>query len=203
MDAGEEMKSKTSFSSLILFLGPSIALIVVFFFLPVMTAFVLSFTDFDIYSLGSLEVYDLSVSEIISNLFNDPLFWKALKNTFYFVLVGGPFSVTVSLGAAATSQLKTVSKFKNTFRLSYFIPVVTTLVAVAIVWRSYYHPNFGISELFFRLVWYQPDRLARRSTICYARNYFSGGMEKFWLQHDHFYCRICKIFPTIFTKPLI
>lgn len=141
------MKSKTSFSSLFLFLGPSISLIVVFFFLPVITAFVLSFTDFDIYSLGSLEYLRFVGFGNYIQLFNDPLFWKALMNTFYFVIVGGPLSVAVSLGAAMLLNSKLI-KFKKSFRLMYFIPVVTTLVAVAIVWRYIYHPRFGFLNYF-------------------------------------------------------
>jgi multiple sugar transport system permease protein len=141
------MKSKTNFSSLLLFLGPSISLIAVFFFLPVITAFVISFTDFDIYSLGSLKYLRFVGFGNYIQLFNDPLFWKALINTFYFVIVGGPLSVAVSLGAAMLLNSKLV-RFKKTFRLMYFIPVVTTLVAVAIVWRYIYHPRFGFLNYF-------------------------------------------------------
>ena len=78
-----------------------------------------------------------------SQLLTDPLFWTALKNTFYYVIVAGPLSVGVSLGAAILLNSKLI-KFKGIFRLTYFIPVVTNLVAVAIVWRFIYHPKFGL-----------------------------------------------------------
>jgi multiple sugar transport system permease protein len=77
------------------------------------------------------------------DLLNDPLFWIALKNTFYFVLIGGPLSVFVSLGAAVLLNSKLI-KYKGFFRIIYFLPVVTTLVAVSIVWRYIYHPRFGL-----------------------------------------------------------
>jgi len=57
--------------------------------------------------------------------------------------VGGPLSILVSLSAALLLNSKLV-KFKKLFRTIYFIPVVTTIVAVAIVWRYLYHPRFGI-----------------------------------------------------------
>ncbi|MFA7289932.1 MAG: sugar ABC transporter permease [Melioribacteraceae bacterium] len=137
------MKAKTKFSALLLFLGPSLGVITLFFFIPVVAAFSLSFTDFDIYSLGSWEYLRYVGLKNYSDLINDPLFWTALKNTFYFVLLGGPLSVGVSLGTAMLLNSKYI-KWKGLFRLVYFLPVVTTLVAVSIVWRYIYHPRFGL-----------------------------------------------------------
>jgi multiple sugar transport system permease protein len=76
-------------------------------------------------------------------ILRDPVFWIALKNTFYFVLVGGPLSVAVSLGAALLVHART-ARLKPLFRTIYFAPVVTTLVAVAIVWRYVLHREFGL-----------------------------------------------------------
>jgi multiple sugar transport system permease protein len=90
-----------------------------------------------------------------SVLFSDPLFWKAIQNTFYFVLVGGPLSVAVSLGAALLLQSKLV-KFKPFFRFIFFMPVVTTLIAVAVVWRYLYHPRFGLLNYVLGLIGVSP-----------------------------------------------
>jgi multiple sugar transport system permease protein len=76
------------------------------------------------------------------HLFGNPVFWAALRNTFYFVLVGGPLSVATSLAAALLVNGR-LTRWKGFFRSAYFAPVVTTLVAVAIVWRYLYHPVFG------------------------------------------------------------
>ena len=76
-------------------------------------------------------------------IFKDPLFWQSLINTLYFVVAGGPLSIAVSLGAALLLSSKLI-KFKGIFRLVYFMPVVTTFVAVSILWRFIYHPRFGI-----------------------------------------------------------
>jgi multiple sugar transport system permease protein len=125
------------------FLAPALVAIGVFFFIPVIAAFVLSFTDFDIYALGSLDFARFIGLRNYAQLIGDPLFWKALKNTLYFLLLGGPLSIAVSLAAALMLQSKLV-RFKGFFRTAYFAPVVTTLVAVAVVWRFVYHPRFGI-----------------------------------------------------------
>lgn len=137
------MKSNTKLSALILFLGPSLVVIFVFFFLPVIAAFMMSFTDFDIYSLGNFNYLRVTGFDNYKKLLNEPLFWTALKNTFYFVVVGGPLSVAASLAAALLLNSKLI-KYKSIFRMIYFLPVVTTLVAVSIVWRYFYHPRFGL-----------------------------------------------------------
>lgn len=125
------------------FLTPALGTLLVFFFLPVAAAFLMSFTDFDIYSLGNLKRARIVMFGNYSHLLNDPLFWKALGNTFYFVIVGGPLTIAVSLLAAIGLNSRLLY-FRNWFRLAFFMPVVTTLVAVAVVWRYLYHPRFGI-----------------------------------------------------------
>src|SRR5262249_25162356 len=76
-------------------------------------------------------------------LLAEPRFWHSLANTAYFVLVGGPLSIVLSLGAACLLEARAV-RWKPFFRPVLFLPVVTTLVAVAIVWRALYHPRAGL-----------------------------------------------------------
>lgn len=149
------MNFKQSTTAAYFFLAPAISAIFVFFFIPVITAFIISFTDFDIYTLGDYNSLRFVGLKNYIELINDPLFFIALKNTFYFVILAGPFSIAVSLGAALLLNSKLV-KFKAIFRLSYFIPVVTTLVAVAIVWRFIYHPRFGIINYVLSLIGIAP-----------------------------------------------
>ncbi|MEP0860168.1 MAG: sugar ABC transporter permease [Ignavibacterium sp.] len=137
------------------FLAPAIGAILIFFFIPVIAAFIISFTDFDIYTLGDISTLRFVGLDNYTKLLNDELFWTALKNTLYFVFVAGPLSIAVSLSAALLLNSK-LAKFKSLFRLAYFLPVVTTLVAVAIVWRFIYHPNFGILNFFLGLVGISP-----------------------------------------------
>ncbi|WP_290663343.1 carbohydrate ABC transporter permease [Ignavibacterium sp.] len=141
--------------TVIFFLAPAVSAIFIFFFIPVIAAFIISFTDFDIYTLGDLSTLRFIGFDNYSKLLNDELFWTSLENTFYFVVVAGPLSIAVSLSAALLLNSK-LTKFKSLFRLAYFLPVVTTLVAVAIVWRFIYHPNFGILNFFLGLVGINP-----------------------------------------------
>lgn len=126
-----------------IFLSPAIGVIGVFFVIPVLAAFVLSFTDFDIYALGNWEYIRFVGFQNYLRILDTPLFWTALKNTFYFVLVGGPLSVAVSLGTALMLNSK-LAKFKSLYRTVFFLPVVSSLIAVAIIWRYLYHPAHGL-----------------------------------------------------------
>jgi multiple sugar transport system permease protein len=126
-----------------LFLTPALTLIGLFFFLPVGASLLLSFTDFDIYAIADLANVRLVGLRNYTRLLESPIFWTALKNTFYFVLVGGPLTMAVSLGAAMLVNAPLV-RFKSLFRTLYFAPFITTLVAVAIVWRYLYHRQYGL-----------------------------------------------------------
>jgi multiple sugar transport system permease protein len=125
------------------FLAPSLALIGVFFFLPVVASLLLSITDFDIYGIANPSNTRFVGLDNYSRLLRTPDFWLALRNTFYFAFVGGPLTIAVSLGAALLLSSKLV-RFKGFFRTIYFTPFVTTLVAVAIVWKYLYHTRYGL-----------------------------------------------------------
>jgi len=125
------------------FIAPALGLIVLFFVVPVVAGFLLAATDFDIYGIGDFSTARFVGPGNFAALLHDPVFWKALANTFYFVVVGGPLSVAVSLAAAMLVNARLV-RLKGFFRTVYFAPVVTTMVAVAVVWRYLYHPRFGL-----------------------------------------------------------
>jgi multiple sugar transport system permease protein len=125
------------------FLSPALVLIGIFFFLPVAASLLLSVTDFDIYGVADPLATRFVGFRNYSRLLATPDFWNALKNTLYFAFVGGPLTIAVSLGAALLLNSKLV-RFKGLFRTIYFTPFVTTLVAVAIVWRYLYHTQYGL-----------------------------------------------------------
>ena len=126
-----------------LFAGPALLVIALFFGVPVLAALALSLTDFDIYALADIDnLRFVGLGNYIS-LLQNPLFWKALGNTFYFVLVGVPLSIAASLGAALLLHSK-VARMRPFFRTALFAPVVTTVVAVAVIWRYLFHTSYGM-----------------------------------------------------------
>jgi multiple sugar transport system permease protein len=126
-------------------LAPGLTAILVLFLVPIAAAFLLSLTDFDIYALGSLDTVRFVGLRNYTNLLHDPLLWKAMRNTALFLFVGGPLTLGVALAAALLLQSK-AARLKGLFRTIFFAPYVTTLVAVAVVFRYLYHPRFGLID---------------------------------------------------------
>lgn len=83
---------------------------------------------------------------------NDPIFRKALKNTLVFAAVRVPIVTALSLATALL--LHNIRRFKGFFRMLYFMPFVTSGVAIAWVFKFLYLPNFGLfTKLFDMLHW--------------------------------------------------
>jgi multiple sugar transport system permease protein len=125
------------------FVSPALVVIAVFFVLPVVAALLLSFTDFDLYALADLRNLRLVGLRNYVRLLETPLFWQALGNTLYFVAVGVPLSIGMSLGAALLLN-SPLARLKSFFRTALFTPVVTTLVAVAVIWRYLLGTRYGM-----------------------------------------------------------
>ena len=125
------------------FLAPALLVLGVFFLLPVVAALGLSLTDYDLYALADIRHLRFVALGNYWNLLHQPKFWSALGHTFYFVVVGVPLSLMVSLGAALLLHSPLV-RFKTVFRTALFAPVVTTVVAVAVVWRYILNTKYGL-----------------------------------------------------------
>jgi multiple sugar transport system permease protein len=127
----------------VLLAAPALGIIAVFFFLPVAAALALSVTDFDIYALADLRNLRFIGLRNYLELLSRPLFWQALGNTLYFTVVGVPLSLGASLAAALLVN-SPLARCRGLFRTALFAPVVTTLVAVAIIWRYLLHTRYGL-----------------------------------------------------------
>ena len=124
------------------FVLPALSVIALFFGLPVLAGLLLSLTDFDLYALADLGNLRFVGLGNYLHVLQMPLFWQALGNTAYFVVLGVPLSIGISLGAAVLLQSK-LARFKPLWRTALFAPVVTTLVAVAVIWRYLFHVRYG------------------------------------------------------------
>jgi len=155
------------------FLSPAIFVLVIFFFLPVIAGFALSVTDFDLYAVGDIHNLRFVALQNYAALLRSNVFWTAFLNTLYFALAGGPLTVAASLSAALLVNAK-AARWKPFFRTVYFAPVVTTLVAVAIVFRFLYHPRFGMINRALESIglhgvdWLSDPRLAMPAIIAVA-----------------------------------
>ncbi|MEO7062918.1 MAG: sugar ABC transporter permease [Dokdonella sp.] len=138
-----------------LLVAPALLVIGGFFLVPVLAAFVLSLTDFDLYALADLHNLRFVGLGNYVDILHTPLFWKSLVNTLYFVIVGVPLSIALSLATALLLDSK-LARFKGFFRTALFAPVVTTVVAVAVIWRYLLHTRYGLINYVLGLIGIAP-----------------------------------------------
>jgi multiple sugar transport system permease protein len=130
-----------------LFCAPFLFFFLAFGLWPVLASFLMSLTDIrsrDLRTPFNVRVVGL---ENYITLFSDPTFVRALLNTLYFVAVGIPLTMLVSL-VVAVALNSGIRRLKGLFRVGYFAPVVTSIIAVAVVWRTMYEDDGLINEAF-------------------------------------------------------
>ncbi|MDE2271621.1 MAG: sugar ABC transporter permease [Xanthomonadaceae bacterium] len=127
------------------FVAPALSVLGVFFLLPVLAGLGLSLTDYDIYALADIHNLRFVGLHNYWALLHRPLFWAALGHTLYFVAAGVPLSLLASLGSALLLN-SAAARCKPLFRTALFAPVVTTVVAVAVIWRYLFNPQFGVVD---------------------------------------------------------
>lgn len=156
-----------------LFVLPALIVLFLFFLLPVLAGFALSLTDFDLYALADIHNLRFTGLHNYLILLHRPLFWAALGHTLYFVAAGVPLSITASLGTALLLNSK-LAWCKSFFRTALFAPVVTTLVAVALIWRYLFNTRHGLINYLFSLPgihpvnWLGDPRWAMPTIILFA-----------------------------------
>ncbi|WP_025680662.1 carbohydrate ABC transporter permease [Paenibacillus massiliensis] len=126
-----------------LFIGPSLILLTLFSLLPILLALVISFTDMDL--AGLVDYANISFTGLNNyvNVLTDPAFHTAMLNTLFYVIVGVPLVVLLSLTVAILINMGE-SKLFQSFRVIYYIPSVTNVVAVAVIWSYLYNPSLGL-----------------------------------------------------------
>jgi multiple sugar transport system permease protein len=125
------------------FIAPALIAIAVFFVVPVVSAMFLSVTDFDIYALADLRNLRFVGAQNYERLLTNPLFWGAMRNTVLFAVIGVPLTIAASLGAAVILHARVV-KWRPIWRVMFFAPYVTTLVATAVLWNYLLHTRYGV-----------------------------------------------------------
>lgn len=118
---------------------------ILFHLIPLVVSFFLSFSDLKGYDMSQAEWVGLKNFE---TLFNDPLFWKALKTTLVYCLVT---PMTMIAGFIVAWLLSKNIKFKKLFRAIFFIPYVCSTAAVALMWKWIFEPDFGALNAFLKL----------------------------------------------------
>ncbi len=129
----------------LLFMAPALIIILIFRFLPILYAFRISFYDWGIAGPKGF----VGLGNYFAIL-KDHTFWQAMNNTFWYVITVVPGIIIFSLLIAIL--LNQEIRLRGFFRTAYFLPVVTSIIAISIVWKWIYHPRIGILNYFLTLL---------------------------------------------------
>lgn len=139
------MTGKRKIFWLSIFLLPNLIGVILFKIVPILYSFIISFTDWDL--IGHLNF--IGIKNFIQ-IIKDPNFWNSFKNTCQFILGYIPLVLVFGLGTALLLNKKMY--FRPFFRTIYFLPVVTSWVAVSLVWKWLYNPNYGLINYLLSLI---------------------------------------------------
>lgn len=145
-----------------LFLTPAVVLLTVFLIVPVLMSFTLGFTNARLGSAYSPEFVGLA--QFARALTADPTFWAALRNIAIFVLVVVP--VQGGLGLILALLVNQKLRGITAFRVMFFMPVVTSMVVVSMLWRFMYQQDGLINAVFgFNVDWLNDPSTALPAVI--------------------------------------
>lgn len=126
--------------------APAAALMALLLIGPVVAVLVMSLTD---YQLGASEWRFVGWHNYIE-LFSDRVFWKSLTNTLLYVALVVP--AAAALGLAIALLIESGTTLRSFYRSIFFIPIMATLIAMAISWEYMLHPQFGLINLMLKSI---------------------------------------------------
>jgi multiple sugar transport system permease protein len=136
-----DYKTKEKFNIFILIL-PWLIVLSIFWLEPLIYSGYLSLTDYKTLTNKSNFIGLANYSK----MFKDELFWKSLWNTTYFTLITVPVTLSISLVLAEVINNK-VKKLRTFLQSSYFLPSITSLVVVSLIFTNLYSQNGYIYSL--------------------------------------------------------
>lgn len=167
------MKGLTRSKAPYFFIAPALILLFVFSLLPILVALFISFTNMDLAGLADYSNLKFVSFDNYKSVLTDPVFLKAIYNTLFYVIIGVPLVILCSLTIAILINLGTSRIFKA-FRVVYYLPSVTNVVAVAVVWTILYNPTFGLFNYLLKAIhlpavpWLTEPTVAKVSLILLA-----------------------------------
>ncbi|EOS55500.1 carbohydrate ABC transporter permease [Paenibacillus barengoltzii] len=167
------MKGLSQKNAPYLFIAPTLILLALFSLLPIAIALVISFTDMDLAGLADLSNISFVGFDNYKEVLLDPSFRKSILNTLFYVIIGVPLVIIISLMIALLINFGKARIFKA-FRVIFYMPSVTNVVAVAVVWSYLYNPSLGLLNYilnslgFGSVPWLQDPVMAKISLIILA-----------------------------------
>lgn len=156
-----------------LFLSPAMLLLTAFGILPLFVAAFVSFTNMNLAGLGNWSRIRFIGTTNYTKLFSDQDFWQSLGNTAFFALIGVPAVIVLSL-AVALMLNRGAGPLHRALRAFYFVPAITAIVAISLVWGYLYNTQFGLLNYLLSLTgvppvqWLSDPMIAKFSVILVA-----------------------------------
>ena len=138
-----------------LFIAPALTLLILFSLLPIFIALFISFTDMDLAGLANWSQIHFIGLENYHDIIGEPIFRKSIFNTLFYVIFGVPFVIILSLGIALLINSGKYRIFEI-FRAIFYMPSITNVVAVAVVWSYLFNPQIGLFNYILSLIHIDP-----------------------------------------------
>nr|WP_242589885.1 sugar ABC transporter permease [Enterococcus sp. DIV0660C] len=141
-----------------------------FSIIPIFVAFFISFTDMSLVGLADWSKINFVSFDNYQEIISDPVFLKSIQNTIFYVVLGVPLVIVMSLGLALMINFGK-NKIFSAFRMIFYTPAITNVVAVAVVFSYLYNPSFGFLNYLLSLVhlpsvpWLTDPTIAKISLI--------------------------------------
>ncbi|RNA68420.1 sugar ABC transporter permease [Alteribacter keqinensis] len=156
-----------------LFIAPALFILICFSILPIFVAFGISFTDINLRSLADWSRINFVGLDNYISLFTDQVFLISIYNTVFYVVIGVPLVIICSLGIALLLNYGK-NKLYTMFRTVYYMPSITNIVAIAVIWGFLYNTHYGLFNYFLSLAnidaipWLEQPTIAKLSLILLA-----------------------------------
>ncbi|WP_206099729.1 carbohydrate ABC transporter permease [Longirhabdus pacifica] len=156
-----------------IFIAPAIIILTVFSIIPIVVALFISFTDLNLKGLADWSNISFIGLENYASLLSDEVFHRSIFNTFFYVIFGVPLVIFFSLSIALLLNYGSSLLFKI-FRGVYYMPSITNIIAVAVVWGYLYNTEYGLINYLLSLVhvdkipWLGEPTIAKISLIILA-----------------------------------
>lgn len=156
-----------------LLIAPTVLLLLLFSITPLFVAFVMSFTNMDLAGIANFANVDWIGMTNYLEIFKDEIFLQALSNTVVYVVIGVPLVIALSLSIAIAINFGRGKVFEW-FRVVFYMPSITNVVAVAVVWGFLFNPQYGLFNFILNTIglpdvpWLQDPFVAKLSLILLA-----------------------------------
>lgn len=144
-------------------LTPAVVLMIVFLIIPILLTFGLAFTNARL--ISPVPAKFIGIDNFV-RLFGSATFWKSLLNTVIFAVVIVPLQSALALVLAVLVNAKV--RGTNIFRTVYFLPVVTSMVVVSMLWLFMYQQNGLFNALLAKVGIQGPDWLGDPRTALFS-----------------------------------